>query len=61
MDNKQEKTSNILKEIIDSYASEKIIFFQFISEKKLQGEFIKYCAEYTKKMSVLNSGYSDND
>lgn len=53
--------STLIKEILDGYALEKVMFSLFIMEKKLDGEFIKFMAERTKKISHLSSKYNSEE
>ena len=45
--------SAIIKEIIDSYTNEKMLYMGFIREKKLAGEFLKWIAEQEAKHKEL--------
>ena len=57
------KESRLIKEIIEDLVSEKEGFMNFIMDKKLDGEFIKYCQDRTKKLAPLkfNFDYEDGD
>jgi hypothetical protein len=56
MDDKQipETTSDILKEVLEKFALDKVYMVMFITEKGLMGEFTKY-------MQIKNSEFVKNN
>jgi len=55
------KDASIIKLIIDEYTREKNLFYEFITEKKLTGEFIKFCSQYQQRYNDLNSGFNKKE